>query len=1126
MKLYALLISVSDYPPGISDLPGCREDLRAMDSFLAAYARLNEVDYDPIKLSDAEATRAAVIDGFRHFDQAGPDDICIVYYTGHGAEVGAPKEFWDQETSRKLQTLVLHDSRQPGGQDLVDKEISYLLAKHTAGAGQVLMIADSCHSGTISRTEMGTPRTAAPRAGTVRYEDLHGSEEYEHQGEFRRPPVRDHITLSACLPHQVAMEMPIRGTTRGLFSYYLLEAMNSSKLSELSYTELADRVRARVKNHYGKQDIHVMASGAGDLNQLFLRGKMKRDRAYALHYRDGAGWYFSQGAIQGVAANAGCQVLDGEAVRDLRVARVLPGEAYVETANWLAPANAPYPIVSVDTREVPMAVYLSAALDKFTAADLRAAIEESGLPLQTTTDEAAAKYHVTILPDYGLSLVLPGGQRPLFKAEPTADTGWENRFVERLGKVARYEATLELAPAARPLHLPGCVDVAFEQRTFDPDGNPLWVALALDGSAVLPYQTKADGKATPPRLRLSVRVKDGVPGVLHVGGLLMDESFGVTGQLLPVKELRAGEEPYVTNLSGQRKDGRQYYFPYFDVGIGEELQAWGITEITNHFKLIVSETPFDLSGHEQEALEAQPVIDPNQTRKLLIPDDEEEEVRDRWGVKNISFTVYRSLELDDDLRLPGGDVAPVSIASAPEGFSFDGIRLDASLSSSRSLTEDLTPVCPTEGYGLEPAGIVNSRDLNAAATPADTVVLRNVVNPQAVTADSPLEFKAEVLASAGALALAYDAASGRYYPVGYPDKDRGMMVIQELPEASQSLITEKSLGGSIKLFFRKVVQDILPIANKELNRLRRVEIDDAFQVTYTEDDKPAITERIQQSDQHVALFIHGIIGDTTVAPGILRRAKSPEGEEFLASYGTVLTYDYENLNTPLMETAQDLQRQLKAIGLGPGHGKTLHIYCHSMGGLVSRCFIELLRGSEVVSHLIQFGTPNGGSPYGKLAQLLTPLLTWGLGKAAAYNPWLSPLLGLRWFVGKVLVTLQQMKVGSDFLNDLKDDGDRGNVKYSLINGDIRLIPDLAEEDLNLLQRVTKTDNWQDGVDAVFFRQPNDIAVSVPSQRDIPAITGVADPVGCDHLSYFDHPASVAALEGYWEDIFGGGVLHN
>ncbi|MEM6770464.1 MAG: hypothetical protein AAF597_07785, partial [Bacteroidota bacterium] len=718
----------------------------------------------------------------------------------------------------------------------------------------------------------------------------------------------------------------------------------------------------------------------------------------------------------------------------------------------------------------------------------------------------------------GLSLVLPGEKRPLFKSERKAEGDWARRFVERLGKVARYESTLALAPADRLLHLQDKVTITFEQRTLAANSEEQWIALPQDGSAVLSYQTKPDGSSSAPRLRVGIQVKPGVNGVLHVGGLLLDESFGVTGQLLPVREVRAGEEPYVTRRSGTLKDGRQYDFSYFDIGIGEELQAWGVTEITNHFKLIVSETIFDLSGHEQEALEAQPVVNPNQSRKLLIPDEAVTEARDRWNVKNISFVVHRPVDLSADMTLPGTGKAPLTVHAAPEGFSFGGCRLEASLSSIRSLQAG-TNTCPTEGYGLEAVSLVASRDFTGAATPADTITLHNVVNPQAVSAQTPLELHAEALAEAGALALAYDEATDRYYPVGFPDKKRGMLVIQELPAYSQSMITEKSLGGSIKLFFRKVVQEYLPIAKKELNQLRRVTISQDYSVTYTPDDKPSITDHLARTKLPVAIFLHGIIGDTTIAPGILERAKTPDGSSFLRRYGTVLTYDYENLNTPLLETAQDLQRQLRDIGLNEQFDKTVHIYCHSMGGLVSRCYIELLRGSEVVDHLIQFGTPNGGSPYGKLAQLITPLLTWGLGKAAAYSPWLSPLLGLRWFTGKVLVTLQQMKAGSAFLKDLKDEGDRGSVQYSLINGDIHRIPDLPEEELSLLQRLTGLQTWQDGVDAVFFRQPNDIAVSVSSQRDIPALTGITEPVGCDHLSYFEHPASVAALEGYFPDLF-------
>ena len=46
-----------------------------------------------------------------------------------------------------------------------------------------------------------------------------------------------------------------------------------------------------------------------------------------------------------------------------------------------------------------------------------------------------------------------------------------------------------------------------------------------------------------------------------------------------------------------------------------------------------------------------------------------------------------------------------------------------------------------------------------------------------------------------------------------------------------------------------------------------------------------------------------------------------------------------------------------------GHGKTIHIVAHSMGGLVSRYFIENLGGHEIVQHLIMLGTPNSGSPW-------------------------------------------------------------------------------------------------------------------------------------------------------------------
>ena len=114
------------------------------------------------------------------------------------------------------------------------------------------------------------------------------------------------------------------------------------------------------------------------------------------------------------------------------------------------------------------------------------------------------------------------------------------------------------------------------------------------------------------------------------------------------------------------------------------------------------------------------------------------------------------------------------------------------------------------------------------------------------------------------------------------------------------------------------------------------------------------------------MYIHGIIGDTLEMPKSIRLVKDMEGHTLEDEYDLILTFDYENLNTPIEETAQALKDRLVAAGLGPDHGKTFHIVAHSMGGLVSRWFIEKLEGNQVVNHLYQLGTPNQGSPYGSL----------------------------------------------------------------------------------------------------------------------------------------------------------------
>lgn len=1122
MTIYALMIAVADYPAPISKLPGCAEDLKAVAAFFTDYAGMNKVDIKLKTLLDGQATRAGVIEAFGHFDAAGPEDVCLLYYSGHGAQMAAPKEFWDQETDRKCETWVLHDSRTPGGRDLADKEISYLLATHTKAAGQVLAISDSCHSGTITRTAKMIPRMAPDADANVRFEDFLGHESYRAEGEYRHPPHRDHVTLSACRAEQLAMEMPINGTPHGLFTHHLLATMNSVNLAEISYVELADRVRIRVKNTYRNQDAHAVATGKADMHQHFMDGELKHNRSLTLDFDERGGWFVPQGEVAGSSAGGRGTVLDGAEEREVTVKRVDGGRSYVNAETWMKQDQAPYPLVYLDSDKTPLIVHLTGEFPNRTYNALLAnAIADTNGRVLQTDDPKAAKYHLSYLKDYGVVMTLPGEERPLFEGEDTSKSGWADRFVKKVGQVAGYEHVLQLAPATRILDLDATVEIKLEQIATDLYGEEITAdnrEQPTDGTAVFSYTRDEEGDLAQPLLRLAIKVKQG-RGPLYVGMLYLDEKFAVSGTAMPVKRLSDEDEsPYLTRLAGEDEEGEQYYFNHIALNLPDKLQSWGLTEITNYLKVIVSQSDFTLAEYEQPGLELQEKKEKEITRGGGVPKVKRKERRDRWGVKNIPFTIYRPLMSGAVTGADGGAV--VSIDRMPEGVSFDEIVLDCSMSASRCMTVTAAPALPTEGFGMAPASMMGSRNVMAGQAPLDMIHLTGLTNGDRVTAESPMHLKAGDLGSVGGLVFAYDDEAGRYYPVGFPDREHNMMVIQQLPAPERKPEEySRSLGGSIKLFFRKVVVDVIPWLDGSVNKLRMAEVTTDEKVNYLSGNTKKLTDKVAAAEQPIALFIHGIIGDTTTAPAILRRAKLTDGSELYDKYDLLLTYDYENLKTPLMDTARDFQKQLAEIGLGPNHGKTLHVYSHSMGGLVSRCFIEMLNGKEVVTHLLQFGTPNGGSPYGNVAQWVTPLLSRALASGAAYQPYLAPLLGLRWFINNALETLKEMKTGSDFLKMLREEGSRGTVPYYIVNGDIRLIPDVTTEELNFYQRILAKLDWRDALDTVFFMAPTDIAVSVKSQQDIPGLHDLPDAIGSDHLSYFTNESSIKVLEGYLPNLF-------
>ncbi len=235
----------------------------------------------------------------------------------------------------------------------------------------------------------------------------------------------------------------------------------------------------------------------------------------------------------------------------------------------------------------------------------------------------------------------------------------------------------------------------------------------------------------------------------------------------------------------------------------------------------------------------------------------------------------------------------------------------------------------------------------------------------------------------------------------------------------------------------------------------------------------------------------------------------------------MLTFDYENLSTTIEDNGRQLKERLEAVGLQAGHKTTLDIAAHSMGGLVSRWFIEHEGGNQIARRLVMLGTPNGGSPWAKIGDWATLALSLGLNHATKTSWPAAVVASLVKQVESPTVTLNEMLPDSKVLAKLKLSPDPG-IPYIMLAGNTSIIAAAVADPgagkpsflARLLSRLTGSKLLHSVANPFFNDQENDVAVSVASMKNIahgrkPAFD--VRPVACDHLSYFRDPAGLKAL---------------
>ena len=1170
-NIYALLIGIDTYHPAsvpaIPPLKGCVNDIKAVEAYLRERTKGGDWNLiEPINVpwivTNENATRQAIINSFeQHLCNANSDDVVFFYYSGHGAQEKAIEEFWHLEPDRLNETLVCYDSRTEDNRDLADKELAYLISQVARKNPHVVMILDCCHSG--SGTRDLSPEIKVRRAPvdsrerplssyifaqdkTALDELFTSSRNLEKKTTGVVLPKGRHVMFSACRDFELAKEYKgDNGQPRGAFSYFLLETLQRTNGS-LTYRDLARNINALVSGKVQDQSPQVEATDSEELNQPFLGGAIT-ERPFYFNLTSSSNdksWAIDGGALHGIPRASGDILLaifsigstpeqlrqTGEALSQARVIQVLPQRSKVEIINGgkILSNNESYWAVITSLPLEPLKVYFQGeevGVELAHQALLKAGANEGSSLYVRQVDTSAAADYKLLARNGQYWLTLPQDERPLvapLPEKPDRASYTKERalqVVQRLEHIARWTNTLELESPATSRIKPDDLklEIVLNNSKLSNADNSEKTASDLR----LEYEY-SDGAWSPPTFY--VRLTNNSQKTLYCNVVDLTESFAVSIGFFQ-------ERTSVRLQPGESIEGE-----YIDSVVPDELWEQGITERKDRLKLIVSTTEFDASLLEQDALdlprftEVQRSLDTEElqyqgTLNSLMSRVQNRELiasrgsTDDWMTKIVTIETVRpqatgKIKQNESTRLLGGAVevqlhptlqAKVSLTTEPQ--------------ASRDLGNlILPPILRQEPRLTESFQFTTSRGSDPGLSALE---LFDVEDYTAVTPEAPLTLLVDTTLEENEhlLPLGYD---GEFFlPLGRGIKTENGKTEIKLERLPKPTVSSRSLQGSIRIFMEKVV-------NEKLGRpfeypiLAVAEVTEEGKVIY-EQNREKVKELVAQA-QRIVLYIHGIIGDTeSMVPSIQQAKVELDGQQHSIEelFDLVLTFDYENIQTTIEENARLLGKRLAEVGLGANHGKELQIVAHSMGGLVSRWFIEKEGGERVVQHLVMLGTPNGGSPWPTVQTWVFAALGIGLNQLSAIV-WPTQVVALLLgFVEANDYSLQQMQPNSPYLKAIAENPDP-HVPYTIIAGDRSLIPaamqveSLRSSSLQRLMQKLFGKAVDKVVDLAFFQQPNDIAVSLTSIKNVnsnrvPPPRILVPDTACDHLTYFTSKAGLEVL---------------
>lgn len=258
MAKFAVCVGINNYPGNGNDLFGCVNDANDWE------AELKKRGFSVTKLLDKQATKKAIATALTSvISVAKASDTVVFTYSGHGS--WQPDKDGDEDDGRD-EGWCPYDLSTAGL--LIDDEMYELFGKLALGS-RLVMLSDSCHSGSISRMapSLGGAEDLSPRVRFLPPERFLKAAELKIADRIRRAGTRASVKpdrallISGCQDTEYSYDANFGGRPNGAFTYFALQTLKKLK-STATYLDWHKAIRKALPSQSHPQSPNLLGTAA------------------------------------------------------------------------------------------------------------------------------------------------------------------------------------------------------------------------------------------------------------------------------------------------------------------------------------------------------------------------------------------------------------------------------------------------------------------------------------------------------------------------------------------------------------------------------------------------------------------------------------------------------------------------------------------------------------------------------------------------------------------------------------------------------------------------------------------------------------------------------------------------